>query len=291
MFDGRIDDVLLSNLNAIKEPDMFLGGLTIYVCGTASTEVNPSPSPKVTEVKLTQAAALVAVKAAIDTTGRLEWKLSKTAGPRQYCSWSGVSCDNAGNVQGLALKSRGLVGSLPSFEMLQALPKLESLGLGNNSLSGPLPDEYGRLTGLKQLYIWQNPVGGSLPCSLADIESLETLDASRAQLSGTLCPDFKFWRKIKEIQLWNNQLKGRLPPEYGAFRRLTKLILSGNRLTGTIPGSWQGMDSLEMLYLYSNKLTGSLPASLGMLASLQKLLLYQNLLVGTLPPEWSGMVS
>jgi hypothetical protein len=285
MFGSSIEDVLLNNLRTISEPDMLLGGMTVLVC----VALPPPPPPM--KNTLTQQQALLAIKAAIDQGDVLKWQPSSTAGATQYCSWQGVVCNNGGDVQELSLTKRRLVGSLPRAELLLALPKLETLALGNNTISGPLPPEYGQLNGLKQLYVWSNPIGGSIPCSFAGLDSLTDIDASEAKLTGTLCPEFRQWTHIEDVVLWGNRLTGRLPSQYGAWRQLSRLALHRNALTGSIPGTWQGMFQLNNLNLHSNKLTGTLPASLGLLESLEELYLYRNLLSGPLPPEWSGLVS
>jgi Leucine-rich repeat (LRR) protein len=289
MFGSSIEDVLLNNAKTISEPDMLLGGKTVLVCGAASA-VSP-PSLILNSTQLTQQQALLAIKAAVDKGGVLKWQPSSTGGTTQYCSWQGVVCNEAGDVQELRLTGRRLVGNLPRAELLLVLPKLETLAFGNNTISGPLPPEYSRLNGLKQLYVWNNPVGGSIPCTFTALDSLTDMDLSQAQLTGTLCPKFSQWTRITDVNLWGNRLTGRLPPQYGAWRMLSRLNLNKNALTGSIPGTWQGMFQLTYLNLHSNKLTGTLPASLGLLESLEELQMYRNLLTGPLPSEWSGMVS
>jgi hypothetical protein len=291
MFGSSIEDILLNNLKAVSEPDMLLGGVTLLVCGASPTLPSPALPMNRTPPQLLQQTALLAIKAAIDEFNSLRWQVNSSAGLQQHCSWPGVICNDAGDVTQLTLKGRRLVGSLPKVQLLEALPKLESLGLGNNSLAGPLPADYGRLSGLKGLYLWDNPIMGSIPCSFSGLDSLETLDMSEAQLTGTLCPEFQQWSRITDVTLWGNRLRGKLPQQYGAWRKLTYLSLASNALTGSIPSTWQGMVELQMLNLHSNKLSGTLPASLGFLGSLQELYLYRNYLTGTLPASWSSLVS
>jgi hypothetical protein len=290
MFGSSIEDVLLDNLKTISEPDMLLGGVTVLVCGWAQLPATPAPMLN-TPPQLLQQQALLGIKATVDKGSVLRWQPNSGAGPTQYCSWPGVVCNDAGDVQQLSLTQRRLVGSLPRAQLLFALPKLETLALGNNSLAGPLPPGYGQLAGLKELYLWGNPLGGSIPCSFSGLESLEYLDISGARLTGTLCPEFQQWKHITEVMLWDNRITGRLPPQYGAWRRLSHLSLQQNALTGPIPSTWQGMAELAYVKLYSNKLSGTLPASLGFLESLQEVHLYRNLLTGPLPSAWSGLVS
>jgi hypothetical protein len=63
-----------------------------------------------------------------------------------------VLCDADGNVAELGLRGGRLGGALPDGALLARLPALRALLLGNASLSGTLPNNWGGL-GLEQLFI------------------------------------------------------------------------------------------------------------------------------------------
>ncbi|XP_076942068.1 putative LRR receptor-like serine/threonine-protein kinase PAM74 [Bidens hawaiensis] len=82
-------------------------------------------------------------------------------------AWTGVTCSNGTNIRvtGLNLTSMGLSGSLsPNIANLTAL---NDLWLGNNSLSGSLPD-FSTLRMLKTLFLQDNNLTGRVPSSLKE---------------------------------------------------------------------------------------------------------------------------
>ncbi|KAK3021593.1 hypothetical protein RJ639_046300 [Escallonia herrerae] len=93
--------------------------------------------------------------------------------PRQY-SWTGVTCSGGSRIRVIALNlsSMGLSGSLsPSIANLTALTEI---GLGNNNLSGSLPD-LSPLQRLEILHLEGNELSGEIPPSLGNIDSLREL--------------------------------------------------------------------------------------------------------------------
>ncbi|XVF63171.1 hypothetical protein PTKIN_Ptkin09bG0067000 [Pterospermum kingtungense] len=121
--------------------------------------------------------------------------------PLSY-SWTGVTCSKGDRIRvtALNLTSMDLSGSLsPSIANLTAL---SDIWLGNNSISGVIPD----LSSLKQLQILHledNQLNGDIPSSLGDIGSL------------------------RELFLQNNNLTGRIPDSL-AGRPGLNLKTSGN---------------------------------------------------------------
>lgn len=142
-----------------------------------------------------QLEALLRVKAAIDTTGKLDdWRMAAGMGGG-YCEWRGVVCsDNTSTVYALYISPdngiRGLKGTLPqaaAFDGLAALTEivihghlgiggtipadwsrlsqLQSIWLGNDSLSGTIPPSWGSLTKLRLLHFYENKISRFLQAS------------------------------------------------------------------------------------------------------------------------------
>ncbi|RVW55554.1 putative LRR receptor-like serine/threonine-protein kinase [Vitis vinifera] len=93
--------------------------------------------------------------------------------PSQY-SWTGVTCSEGPRIRvvSLNLSNMGLSGSLsPSVANLTALT---NIWLGNNSLSGSIPD-LSSLKRLEILHLEDNQFSGEIPSSLGNIDSLQEL--------------------------------------------------------------------------------------------------------------------
>ncbi|KAM3755178.1 hypothetical protein ACB098_02G020800 [Castanea mollissima] len=109
--------------------------------------------------------------------------------PRQY-SWSGITCTDGPRIRviSLNLTSMGLSGSLsPSIVNMTALT---NIWLGNNSLTGPIPD-LSSLKMLETLHLEDNQFSGSIPSSLGDIKGLRELFLQNNNLTGTVPNNLK----------------------------------------------------------------------------------------------------
>jgi hypothetical protein len=264
MFKVTPQKVLLDNLNVISSPDMFLGGITIAICGVGTIQSKPliTVSPG-----LGQADALMKMKEDMDRMGSLSDWTRASGGNGGYCNWKGVTCDGSKDVINITTEVP-LGGVVPSVNALRALPKLKVLDLEQTQLSGTLPPEYGSLARLEVLYLWGNKLTGPLP----------------AAWSGMVA--------MKDLELSANQLSGPLPASWGSLAKMEKLYLDENKLSGTLPAAWSGMVAMKVLMLYKNQLSGPLPASWGSLARLQVVALYDNPnLRGCIPARWRGRVN
>ncbi|CAL5413320.1 unnamed protein product [Camellia sinensis] len=102
--------------------------------------------------------------------------------PSQY-SWTGVTCSGGPRIRVVALNltSMGLSGSLsPNLGNLTAL---SDIWLGNNSLSGTVPD-FSPLKRLERLHLEDNQLSGEIPPSLGNINSLRELFLQGNNLTG-----------------------------------------------------------------------------------------------------------
>ncbi|XP_052294053.1 probable LRR receptor-like serine/threonine-protein kinase At1g67720 isoform X1 [Citrus sinensis] len=96
--------------------------------------------------------------------------------PHGY-SWTGITCtyDRRIRIVTLNLTNMGLSGSLPSN--ISRLTALSGIWLGNNNLSGTIPD-LSSLMRLETLHLEDNQFSGEIPLSLGKIQSLRELGQS-----------------------------------------------------------------------------------------------------------------
>ncbi|GAB2266580.1 hypothetical protein Dimus_001576 [Dionaea muscipula] len=99
--------------------------------------------------------------------------------------WTGIECSLGRRIRvvSLNLTQLGISGSLsPHIANLTAISRIL---LGNNSLSGPIPDLH-MLKFLQILDLRNNQFSGTIPASLGDISSLKELHLQNNELTGTI---------------------------------------------------------------------------------------------------------
>ncbi len=162
---------------------------------------------------------------------------------------------------------------------------LRELYLDNNQLTGSIPPELGNLANLRGLHLGSNQLTGSIPPELGNLANLKVLYLWYNQLTGWIPVELGNLANLYSLSLGSNQLTGSIPPELGNPANLYYLYLDNNQLTGSIPPELGNLANLRDLRLNSNQLTGSIPPELGNPANLEILYLAANQLTGSIPPE------
>ena len=236
-------------------------------------------------------AALEALYDATDGPGWTESTSWKTSAP--LGEWYGVTTDADGRVTGLDLHDNGLDGFIAPE--LGSLGALESLSLGSNYLTGPIPAGVGNLARLRRLDLsgrWgATGLTGPIPAALGALTALESLFLHRNRLTGPIPAALGALANLESLSLGGNALTGPIPGSLGNLARLRSLGLDSNELTGPIPRQLGRLASLKSLSLARNKLTGSIPGQLGDLSHLEMLELGGNELTGRIPPELGNLAS
>eukprot|EP00253_Pinus_taeda_P025475 PITA_25475 len=194
--------------------------------------------------------------------------------------------------------------------------------MGANKFTGSIPQEFGRLTSLQLLHLYDNELSGSIPPSLSNISTLVNLEISQNKLTGSISTSLSNLVNLIWLYLWGNQLSGKIPNSIGNCSKLKELFLSNNMLSGSVPITLGKLSLLEKLKLQSNqldsgsatampflialtncshlkelilegnKIAGVLPLAIGKLSTnLSYLTLANNLIEGNIPPHIGNLTS
>ncbi|KAE8697801.1 methyltransferase-like protein 21C-like [Hibiscus syriacus] len=161
------------------------------------------------------------------------------------------------------------------------------LWLHGNHFTGPIPDNIGNLTLLKDLSLNGNSLVGLIPSSLANMR-LETLDLNNNQFMGSIPISYgtlefldglnypsmlvSSWSdnepciwvgiacnggKVSILNLPHYNLSGTLSPSVAKLDSLSQIRLQANNLRGSIPNNWTSLKALETLDFSDNNISGS----------------------------------
>ncbi|XP_078442055.1 ERECTA-like 1 [Wolffia australiana] len=199
-----------------------------------------------------------------------------------YCSWRGVTCDNASfGVVSLNLSNLNLGGEIsPSIGELKSL---QFLDLRENRLTGQMPDEIGECSALRYLDLSGNNLEGDIPFSLSKLKLLEDLNLKSNQLTGSIPSTLSQIPNLKNLDLALNQLTGEIPRLIYWNEVLQFLGLRGNSLTGALSPDMCQMTGLWYFDVRGNNLTGPIPDNIGNCTSFEILDISYNQITGEIP--------
>ncbi|THU71949.1 hypothetical protein C4D60_Mb04t06940 [Musa balbisiana] len=177
--------------------------------------------------------ALNEIKASLGWRVVYAWVGDDPCGDGDLPPWSGVTCSQQGDyrvVTELEVYAVSIVGPFPIA--VTNLLDLTKLDVSNNHLTGTLSKFIRNGDGfpsLRNLYLNNNQLSGTLPDQISNLTNLEILYLSYNKMSGQLTP------KLVEIP------------------RLTYLYLDHNAFTGRIPDGLYKHPFLKELYIESNQ--------------------------------------
>jgi hypothetical protein len=93
-----------------------------------------------------------------------------------------------------------------------------------NGFFGALHKEITGLRSLKELLLFGNYMGGTIPTELATLSKLEVIDLYANQLEGTIPSALGKLKKLKTLDLHDNNLTGKVPQEICNLR-LKELVV------------------------------------------------------------------
>lgn len=250
-------------------------------CGTAGAVSNSENNQQL----VADCNALLVVRDILAGSANLNWSADTP-----LAEWKGVTVGGSPQrITGIDLHGSDLTGAIPAE--LGRLTGLRELTLSRNKLIGPVPGELGMLVELRELSLWANRLSGPIPESIGNHTNLEKLNLAQNMLTGEVPSSLGDMVKLEELSLWRNRLTGTLPAELGNLVNVERLVLSSNRLTGELP-VWLGrLTRLESLSLWGNEFSGPIPNEIGNLADLKELYLAQNKLTGPIPSSLGSLTN
>ena len=248
------------------------------------------------------------------------------------CTWDGVICPpDSATVSGIYLENANLIGELPeelahmkhitylrifdnaglvgtipsNLLSKSSLPKLVTLDLRNNSLTGTIPEPSSVSDELKNVFLHDNNLIGRIPFlgsnlkrlyafnnmltefpsdQYATIKSLQVVLIDNNFLTGTLSQTKWETQDLEVLDVAGNSLVGRVPESLWQLTSLKNLILNDNQFRDTLPASETTGKAFENVWLHSNEFAGTIPASLGVgWVNLTSLRLHDNNFSGAIP--------
>ncbi|KAK9085712.1 hypothetical protein Sjap_026123 [Stephania japonica] len=211
-------------------------------------------------------------------------------------SWEGVECNQIGEVIGLDLSNKSIVGSTDGLACLFCLSHLQRLNRGYNNFNSAFPSAFDRLPHLTHLNLSYSYFVGQIPIGISRLMRLVSLDLSafstaendllmRNNFSAEMPEFFGCFSNLTVLNLFDCGLKGNVPQSIFTLPKLQFLALSDNPLLeGSLPEFSQdnSLQYLSTLDLSGCCFNGSIPASLFALPSLKILYLSFNQFSGHL---------
>ncbi|XP_058221994.1 receptor protein-tyrosine kinase CEPR1-like [Rhododendron vialii] len=217
------------------------------------------------------------------------WNNTST-GFTPFCSYTGIGCNENGDVVSIDLSAQSLSGHFPD-DVCSYLPRLRILRLGHNNLHGNFPSSITNCSLLEQLNMSSTYLTGKLP-DFSPLTSLRLLDLSYNHFAG----DFPLSvTNLTNLEVLNFNENGgfnlwELPENISGLKKLNTMVLTTCMVRGFIPRSLGNMTSLSDLELSGNFLVGRIPIELGLLKNLKQLELYYNQqLEGEIPEELGNL--
>ncbi|GLT28897.1 hypothetical protein SLA2020_038000 [Shorea laevis] len=172
----------------------------------------------------------------------------------------------------LDLSNNLLSGSLFNFLCLgvnKTMDQMYVLNLGNNFLSGELPNCWSQWPNLEVIVLDNNRLTGEIPSTMGTLQSLESLHLHNNNLSGEIPVSIKNCTTLKTLDFGENELVGNIPSWMGHnLLNLTILRLRANKFSGHIPRELCALSCLQILDVAHNWLSGSLPSCISNLSAM-----------------------
>ncbi|KAL0342849.1 UNVERIFIED_CONTAM: hypothetical protein Scaly_1947500 [Sesamum calycinum] len=168
---------------------------------------------------------------------------------------------------------------------------IQTLDLGNNSFTGPIPVSLGRLSSLTILRLDNNKLTGTFPLSFGQLSNLDVLVMENNMLEGVVTENhFVNLTKLTIISASGNPLTLRVSEDWTPPFQLTAIFLNLWNLGTQLPLWLQTQKSVSVLDLSCTGISGEIPKWFWNLSMIYSMNLSHNQLSGELPdingPNW-----
>jgi len=199
---------------------------------------------------------------------------------RSECEWFGIACNPTNDiVERIDVGENNVTGLIPNE--IASLSNLISLNVSSNNITGTIPSRFfDFLSDLETLDMQQNQISGKIPeRSISITESmLRSLDLGSNQFTGM----FPFFKNVESVRFGFNNLTSFDSLYTTDSHSLKEFSGYHNKLSGPLPTVWNVNELIELDLGY-NFLTGTIPQDLWDLKSLKTLWLDHCNLTGPLP--------
>ncbi|KAK2639628.1 hypothetical protein Ddye_027423 [Dipteronia dyeriana] len=162
----------------------------------------------------------------------------------------------------LDLSGNRLTGSISHFlcNGVYEHTIMQFLNLGDNFLSGEIPDCWMNWWLLIVLNLGNNKFTGNLPISMGTLIYLQSLHLQKNNLSGTIPVSLKNCTGLLVLDIGENKFVGNVPSWIGeSFSEMVILNLRSNNFNGRLPIELCHLVSLQILDVAYNNLSGIIP--------------------------------
>eukprot|EP00981_Chlorochromonas_danica_P010351 scaffold3152_cov256-Ochromonas_danica.AAC.1 len=184
----------------------------------------------------------------------------------------------------LSLASNSFTGTIPP-QLVYNIINLTTFSLSDNSLSGPLPEDW-RSAIIQDIIVEFNVLSGTIPMDIYSLTHLRQLSVEYNTLSGTLDTAVGNLSQLANIYIGYSLMNGTLPSSLGKLSYLSVLDASYAFFTGTLPVTLVNCTSLQILSMAKSLYTGPIPAGLGKLPWFNYLDISYNLIEGSIPESF-----
>ncbi|CAJ1930860.1 unnamed protein product [Sphenostylis stenocarpa] len=165
------------------------------------------------------------------------------------------SIGNCQKLQYLNLWKNNLRGSIP-LEIFSLFSLTNLLDLSQNSLSGSLPDEVGRLKNIGKMSVAENNLSSEIPETIGDCISLEYLCLQGNSFHGIIPSSLASLKGLRVLDMSQNLLIGSIPKDLQHISFLEYFNVSFNMLEGEVPLEGVFRNASELAVVGNNKLCG-----------------------------------
>lgn len=165
-----------------------------------------------------------------------------------------LEVDNVPFLYLIYFSSNDLIGSIPSI-FYNLTNSLQYFNVYNNSLTGTISSEIGKLKNILYLNYGDNYFRGLIPHEINQLTSLKLLFLFNNDLTGTIPINIP---GLNVLWIDHNRLTGPVPPSLCQSVNITAIAIDNNLLTGTVPKCISTLYNLTIFQVQSNLLGGSL---------------------------------